>query len=1074
MKIPESGIFRISASAGSGKTYSLTRLFIRRMLRDRNAFKGMLAITFTNKAANELRERILKRLHQLSQPEKDAEEADLFGFKDRQSLAARASEVLESVLHQTDYLQIGTIDSFFQQVFSSLALELGLPPGLRTELNLQGIQQEMLEDVLNRKDPDAIRILVENLSRQLQDSGKDWRIVPYLQKNLLRAIFEEPVVSLFLSGETESLSEESLKKASSTLQDYILSTKREVADSASVLSLQLEEFGIRPDTLDPGSEASFCREIDKLWEASKGLSIPGPSVNHAQKGRFTYKLYSRPFSKAELAELEPLIFRYGLSRTERVLANLKLAENLLRNLISVRLLIHLRAVLQDLNKNRNRFLLHEVKYLLAEFLSGSEVPYLFEKTGSRLHTLLIDEFQDTDKIQWKVLQALASVVVDNGGLFAVVGDVKQSIYGWRGADSRLFKSGLDRDLYPAPITEESLEWNFRSESNVVEFNNWLFQNLSADLAGHLLDAGHARTIERWQEIIRKNYEDVKQKPAAAGKRPSGGFVEVRVREKSSFKPDSSPDGADSGGDEEETSASFDWLPGEIMRLQDAGFKASDIAILVRTNADATAVIRVLDQVRRTDSAGYDFTFSASAGGKASEQALFIFLVLLMKKGSGRMLLPFELEQIRRLGIEIGLEAFFQNPGWPEQWLQEEFYETEPDGIWREQAMYFGLDKLASQQYMLVHFQELLSQYWREDAFKYPDFFNWWQQRAPFLEVPLASAGTGITIMTIHRSKGLDFGVVILPMVSTALGDSKALHDADFWAAGIERPWNCHPLLRTSTFKGMLDSDAWEGYQDDVFSRAAEILNTFYVACTRPRYGLLMDITVDRVSEKSEKSLFRIPLKTASLVSKEPLPFSPDEFSLETGTPDFLLRFCLGLLKAPTENSDQEVITTAHDTLRNLSFRPVIHSFRPEINGENAMQRTGILVHRILENTTGTRGWKEVLRTEFNPGQWLSDEKERAEEILNLLFEFPEMRDWFSGEWISLPEQNLISPEGKVIRADRILVKDLRAVILDYKTGEHAESHLLQIREYIRTFGLASGLLTEGWVINSRDRKIYKA
>ena len=1069
--IPESGIFRISASAGSGKTYSLTRLFIRRMLRDRDAFKGMLAITFTNKAANELRERILKRLFELSQPAQDAGEKDLFGFKDRESLAVRASEVLESVLHQADYLQIGTIDSFFQQVFTGLALELGLPPGLRTELSLQGIQQEMLEDVLSRKDPEAIQILVENLSRQLQDSGKDWRMVPYLQKNLLKAVFEEPVVSLFLSGETEALSEESLQKASGTLQDYIRSITSEVMDSAAALMHKLQEFGVRPEILDPGKEASFCREIDKLWEAAQGLSIPGPSVNHAQKGKFTYKLYSRPFSKAELAELEPLIFRYGASRTEGNIANLKLAENLLRNLISVRLLIHLRAVLQDLNKSRNRFLLHEVKYLLAEFLSGSEVPYLFEKTGSRLHTLLIDEFQDTDKIQWKVLHALASAVVDNGGLFAVVGDVKQSIYGWRGADSRLFKSGLDRDLHPARITEESLEWNFRSESYIVDFNNWLFRNLSNDLAGHLLDAGHAQSIERWQDIIRKNYEDVEQKPAAAKARPSGGFVEVRVREKTrSGKPEPSQTGADN--DEEETTPAFDWLPSEIMRLQDAGFSASDIAILVRTNADATAVIRVLDQARRSDYSGYDFTFSASAGGKASDQALFIFLVLLMKKGSGKKLQPFELEQIKCLGCEIGLETFFQNPGWSEQWMQEKFFETEPDGIWREQAMYFGLEKLPSQQFMLVHFQELLSAYWREEAFRYPDFFTWWQQRSSFLEVPLASAGTGLTVMTIHRSKGLDFGVVILPVMSTAQGDSKALHDADFWAAGNVDPWNCHPLLRTSASKGMLDTDVWEAYQEDVFSRAAEILNTFYVACTRPRYGLVMDITLDWNAEKQEKALYRIPFKTMSLLSQPSLPFSPEDFSLETETPDYLLRFLLGSVRYPPGNDSKE-INPGQNAHKLLSFQPAIHFFQPEKKDVNTGQRTGILVHRILEKTSFEYQWKDLLTQEKHSRFWHEEEVKQAETDLSALFEIPDVRNWFSENWKSYPEHSLISSDGRLLRSDRILIQKNRAVILDFKTGEFLESHLHQMEEYIRVFEEASGLKTEGWLLNSLEKNIRK-
>ena len=145
-QITESGALRISASAGSGKTYSLTRLFIERSLRFPTAYAGIVAITFTNKAANELKERIVSRLKELTNPDRNPEDQDLFGFEDRLQLAARSRQILNRVLHDFDNLKVTTIDSFFQSVFSQLAYEANLPPGLTSEVDLTLIKKEVLEE----------------------------------------------------------------------------------------------------------------------------------------------------------------------------------------------------------------------------------------------------------------------------------------------------------------------------------------------------------------------------------------------------------------------------------------------------------------------------------------------------------------------------------------------------------------------------------------------------------------------------------------------------------------------------------------------------------------------------------------------------------------------------------------------------------------------------------------------------------------------------------------------------------------------------------------------------------------
>ncbi len=1054
IQVPESGVLRISASAGSGKTYNLTRVFIRRMLRDRHAYRGMLAITFTNKAANELRERILKRLRSLADVAQDCDELDLFGFSSRDLLASRAAEVLESVLHQPDFLQVGTIDSFFQQVFSSLAIETGLPGGLRPELDLNLVKNEVLEIALSNPDPAAVSILVENLSSQLMESGKDWRTIPYLRKKVLDVVFEDPVVNLFLQNRRDEISEERLQVVQLKLKKFLADLEEKVSAAAYAVIQCLSSMGISPENFDPVAEKNFLGEYARFQKAAQNNEMPDKIMkSYPEKGSLNYAPKSRPLSAEEKQMLQPLLIRYAECSGGRTLPNYRLATNLLNQMASVRLLVFFREILQNLNRDQHRYLLQEVKFLLAGVLDTSEIPYLFEKTGSRLHTLLIDEFQDTDHTQWQVLKALALVIAENDGLFSVVGDVKQSIYGWRGADSSLFNGGLDQDLKPYPVQEASLRNNFRSGPNIVAFNNWLFANLANQFAANLADAGHLLGEAPWAEMLRLNYRDVEQTAALAGAKQDNGFAEVRIRPKTR---DSS---SDEESADEENESYMSWLPAEIMRLQDAGFRSSDIAILVRKNADAAEAVRVLDQAQRKN-LPYDFSFTTAANSKAGSQALFVFLILTIKKGMGIPLNEFEMEQMRCLTVEMKLHSLTEKPDWQEKWLNHPFQQLEADAIFLEQVDYFGLNKVEHLQSMLLHFQEMLGKYLREDSIQYPDFFVWWEKKASELQVPIGTGTGGITIMTIHRSKGLDFGVVIFPWNSSAQGDSKGLHDASFWAYSESEPWNSHPLLRGKAGKGILETDLGEKYEGDVFRRAVEALNTFYVACTRPRYGLILDITTDKKLDKPETGSYRLPVQIALNLknSEKSLPFPQNSWQMQTDTQELSVYFRLGEIASPEtkhKEEDEKSISATSLKLKPENFIP-----KKVKESSNSSAQTGMLVHRILENTRIVADWQKELQRENKSGFWDKSAIEEAANILNGFFRSAEVQDWFSGEWSAFPEPEMLDEKGNLFRADRILVKGNQVLLIDFKTGLPSEEHRNQILSYRKTLHDASGLTAQ--------------
>ena len=1058
--IPEAGAFRISASAGSGKTYTLTRVFLRRMLKSRYAFRGILAITFTNKAANELRERILIRLQELSDENKFCDESDLFGFSSRAELACRAKEILQAVLHQPDHLRVGTIDSFFQQVFSSLSIETGLPPGLKSELDLKAVQSEMLEEALLQPDPETIPILVENLSAQLLETGKDWRTIPYLKKKVLDVVFEDPVVFLFLSGNEEDVSESRLQQAAARLRNYLKSLDDNASSAAAEITKYLESAGIRLGAMDPVQDKNFIGEVTRIFESAESGKFPEKVMkSYPEKGSFNYQLKSRPLSSGEKDRLRPLLQQYGEVTASRIQQNYLLATRLLNNLASIRLLVFFRVILQNLNREGHRFLLPEIKFLLAGFINSSEVPYLFEKTGSWLHTLLIDEFQDTDQTQWQVLKALARVIVENQGLFSVVGDVKQSIYGWRGADPELFNGGLDADLLPARVSNASLRSNFRSLPVVVAFNNYLFENLAEGFAENLKEAGHLLSQQPWEELIRQNYRDVSQIPALAEKYPEKGFAEVRLRPKISRNDEGTEEDS-----EESTSSFLSWLPSEIMRLQDAGFKASDIAILVRKNSDAAEAVRILDQAQRQAIPGYDFSFTTAANSRAGNQALFNFLLIAMKRGFGNSVQPFELEQMRCLASELKLNLT-DFTAMQKAWLNEKFSEREADGIFLEQSNYFRLAEHSHLHYLLLQFQDLVTCYLREDSLRYPDFFHWWEKKAAETQIPMGEEAGGITIMTIHRAKGLDFGVVILPLFSSSQGDPKGLHEAWFWAGSEEEPWNSHPLLRTKASRALLESDLGEKYQEDVFRRAAEALNTYYVACTRPRWGLIIDITSDLKPEKIPDGSYRLPVQTAIILKNlsEDTRFAGEQFILETNSNGFDFRFSSGKLIRPDAVSSKE--ETANQNPGKVNLSPAEIKVLQDGVDAGLAARTGILVHRILEITLHHSEWAQNLKSESQTMLWSATEVSTAERILGQLFELPELKEWFSGSWKVYPEAEMADGKGNLYRADRILSGNGYWLLLDFKTGEESEEHKVQIKKYRELFLEATG-------INAECRLVY--
>lgn len=1063
---PPSGFLRISASAGSGKTYTLTRLFLLRALASPFAFQGIFAITFTNKAANELRERILLQLHSLTNLDPDAGISDLLGFPSAIALRDQARKIFPILLHDFDQLHVTTIDSFFQDLFGLLAFEAQLPPGLQTEVDIKAVGNEVLEEALARMGPEEIRILTENLMDRLMEKGKGWRTEEYLRSNPLKDVFNSRVVAFQLSDKADLLSEEALLSARKHLETYVGDLKSDLSIAAKTVLDFLISMGA-----GPGSEAyheykMYRNQVDFFQDLVDKKNVEKVYTYHARGQLFQSK---NALSKENHALLEPILIQFSEIVTDSVLENLKLAQSLVQHVSSARLLLFFRQVLLDQNRLRNRVLLHEIKYVLQGIIGESDVPFLFEKMGSRIHTMLIDEFQDTDAVQWKVLVPLAKNIADEGGLCAFVGDVKQSIYGWRGAESDLFKQRMDQFLLPHSIENQFLGTNYRSEARIVEFNNWLFGILPKTYP-RAIQAGGGLLDERpWEEMMVRNYEDQIQNLHPDANLRQAGFVECRLRRKGLIDNES-----ENEEDAVESTGNYDWLIEDVRQLQDKGFTSNDIAILVRTNKEVDEIIQCLDLERQKHVPGYDFRYSASRNLLVGTQPLFRFLMEGFHVAFGIEDVDFSCRHMEALAVTLGLDPMFQasepgeTPDWREAWKFQPVHEQKDVlETFRWMVQFFKLSDVPGIQADLVAFHQLIFQFVQRDALSFTDFFDWWKKKASLGTYNPVAENTGIRVLTIHKSKGLDFNVVILPLSTKPDG----LHKGDFWVSGPP-PWDGFPLWKTQSKKALLKTDLRGDYQDQVFQKAVENLNTMYVACTRAVQGLILDIQYtckeEELNIKKEPLPALLGFELIHAFQNETMPFGEGN-TLDGGPGSLFFSF----------KSGQRNRLDLHKEIPQDGLMIPTYRLPTELNipwaglseVKDAETEIGNLVHKVLENTLFEEDWRSVLDKISRSEDWESAQSKEVEGHLSQLFGIPQVKKWFSGIYSHRSEMKMRCANGKLLRADRVLLLPDSAFILDFKTGEEREEHIFQMQEYRSTFSAATGLPCQAFLIYTQPPRV---
>lgn len=1041
------------ASAGSGKTFTLATEYIRLLVENPTSYRNILAVTFTNKATEEMKMRILSQLYGIWKqlPEsadymKVIQEKTVFG---EELISDRAGIALQNLLHNYNYFRVETIDTFFQSVLRNLARELELTTNLRIGLNDHQIEDIAVDQLI--ADLNTTDIVLQWIIRYIMESISDdrsWNVISKIKKF---------GCTIFQDRYKEVSDELSKKMQEPGFFERYTTQLRELREAALEHMKQIgesffDELEAEQLTIDDlsGKSRGIASFFNKLRRGEFDASIENATVaNHLESyEKWCTKTHPKRDYIYTLAQGSlGNILRYAVDERPRQWKLYKSADLTLRHLNQLRLLGSIEQKVRQLNADANRFLLSDTQQLLHALIGESDSPFIFEKIGTQLEHVMIDEFQDTSTVQWQnfcVLLAEAMSHENTSNL--IVGDVKQSIYRWRSGDWRLLND-IEQQFNSQQIETRALDTNYRSQRNIIQFNNAFFRQAATleYMAQKELNAAEAAQLE-------KAYADVEQK-IPAGKDPLG-LVSIRLLPADDYQ-----------------TATLKQIAETIATLRAQGIPQKEIAILVRVNQYIPTIARYfMEQMPEVTIVSDEaFRLDASNAVCLLVQALRLLThpddqltkaaivknwhhdVLGEPAEDNRLLLS-------TVDLDSGLPEAFRNhreelTSMPLYDLVERLYDI------------FSLERLSEQSAYVCTFFDQLAAYVSENTADIFAFLNEWDET--ICKKTIQSDETeGVRILSIHKSKGLEYPYVIIPFCDWQL---EKQNDNILWCKPVEEPFSDLPIAPVDYSQRQMMGTIYEhDYLQEHLQNTVDNLNLLYVAFTRACKGLYV------LGRRNAKNL-------RSTLIEQCLPLVAKELSdaVIEGMEDdkATLSFTYGTPASP--RSDTSRITphasakTKNPFLKPAEPLPVAFSYHEskvsfrqsnrsqafiEGDDEEKAQRhryiqAGSVLHEIFSTIRTVNDIPDALRRLQFEGV-LYDEEMTAEHITMMLkkrLENPRVADWFSPRWTLFNECTILSVENgevKERRPDRVMTDGQEWIVVDFKFGSPKPEYHDQVREYM--------------------------
>lgn len=998
------------SSAGSGKTFTLTKAYLKLVLLDTSRYHEVLAITFTNDAKDEMKNRIIEDLTQLAKGKqtdmrlailKDFKEENIVNIED--VISSRAETVLNALLHDYTRFNVSTIDHFFAQLIRHLAKELHLNLGYELDIDSKKALSESIDLLFAQADKKVLTWLQEFALDQMENE-KGWDIRRNIEK-LGRKLFQESYLDI----------EEKLSQNASKLEPFIKQLKHTVNNFKKYLVLEGKR-GIeiaQQHRLDQSDFKNKMPYANMAKLATKGSGYTKPPSKTFMEATSLESWHTKASDKIEAISLAR---EAGMKEAHQTIVEMFTgsayvdfleASAILNYIHSYGVLATLAQKVQEYRSTNNLLLISDSAFILNKAIQKSEMPFIYEKIGAKYRYILIDEFQDTSAYQWQSLLPFVMNAVDDGGQLLIVGDAKQSIYGWRGGDMKLLLHQVEKDIKIHPDNIRKLNNNYRSGRNIIEFNNAFF-TLAPEIVAINSD------LEPLLPEFKAAYRDVVQKST----KEFDGMVKLQFFE-------SEEDGK---WDEKAIRATII----EIENARDAGYSLSDILILTRKRAEASLVSNEL------------LALGISA---ISEEALMI------TSSAKVQLIINALKYIKNEKdlLAIAKFNFFYTQVFKVQCenLTVRSDKLAGTAVLNTRPIYEIIEELiillSIEDEGDIYLQQLLDlalQQTRKNNTTISSFLKWWEEEsanenARGMAIALPGGEEAIKVMTIHKAKGLEYPIVILPLIDSSMAP---MPNSILWAKPLPeayKNWGSLPLPFT---KSLLETSFAHAYTDEYFRTALEALNLLYVAFTRAKERLII------FSNKISK-----PPKTASLLAQV---LASAEFTFKAKFDEKNASFLLGeprekatstsLKKEPSQPQKLSSSSLSDKLLVDQKQSKLFLSFKSE---KSYQVKEGLALHKAMSLISDYNSIEKVL-VKLEMEQVVDGKmKVELEKKIKKLFEvIPELKEWFSKDYEVLNERKILS-HGEISIPDRVMINANKAIIIDYKREQKDVSHHNQIKKY---------------------------
>ena len=1002
------------ASAGAGKTHKLTGEYLMLLFSQPGAYRRILAVTFTNKATDEMKTRIVQELYHLASG-RASDYIQLlssaYSLTERQ-VREQARKILVAILHDYSAFNISTIDRFFQQTMRAFTREIGLQGGYGIEMDQELVLTEAIDNLLADLEKPESKDLLGWLLRFAEDKIEDgggWSLRKDIM-SLSREVFKESYKAFSEEVGKDIADKQALDAYKNELYAIIRSVEAEAKRLGEEGVALLKQFALQPSDFKGGSRSPFFY-FEKL--ARGEMKEPTATFQTLPDNPEAYTTKTTP---PGLRQIIGCVYEEGLNACVKnivsLFANLtayNTAREIVRYYYTLGILTDISRQIASYREEKNVMLIADTTELLNKVISGSDAPFIYEKTGTHVDHYMIDEFQDTSGMQWNNFRPLVEESLANGRANLIVGDVKQSIYRFRNSDWKLLDEQVRRDFEEEQVREETLMDNWRSCRHIVEFNNGFFTTAPAilqDLYNEALKTSSLNEEERtafFTKIMTAYDKSIQRVPPPFQKKD--GHVRIDFL----------------SGDEEKKweQEAMERLPATLERLQDNGYALKDIAILVRTNQEGALVADTLLAYKEEHPA-----------------VRFLIAVLRYLRNpedqTNRKLAMYAYQVLTgKFGESEADESVFQNL---QSISRQSLYEV-TEGLFRNFSIYFP----ETEQVFVQAFLDMVSEYAQKESADLNRFLRWWDETGYRKTIATPDGQNAIRILTVHKSKGLGFKVVIIPFGDWEI-DHKPTKPVILWCHPEKKPFDRLHLVPVRYGQILSSTIFAKDYFKERLHAFIDNLNTLYVAFTRSKEELIVFSPRPRKINKEGK--------VEKITSIADLLWAGVETDIEDDT------FERGEWWHPASGR------TAEDTLEEIPMSR-LYSVSPDdrlqlrLHGkgfffDNARRKHGTLMHEVLSRIRTPKDIPASVESYRLAG--VINREEAAELISRLeeLLQAEEVKAWYDGSARVLNEVDILFGKGLSKRPDRVMIKDNKVIVVDYKFGERQDKrHPNQVRNYLQ-------------------------